>query len=102
MAIKSVHNIRHSGILFPAGTVITDDDMDAKSQKRLVDNGVAEYVKVIPAKENKHEKPTVKEIEEIVAKITDVAEIEKLLEEEERSGAIKVIEARLKELKENA
>lgn len=44
MAIKSRHNIRHSGKFFPAGTVISDSDMDQKSQKRLVDGGIAEYV----------------------------------------------------------
>jgi hypothetical protein len=102
VAITSSHNIRHSGKFFEAGTVISDSDMDAKSQKRLVDGGVAEYVSVLPGKANegKPVKKTVKEIEALVTGMGDISEVEKLLEGEDREGAIKAINKRLNELEE--
>jgi hypothetical protein len=41
---------------FESGSVVSDADMDAKSQARLVENGVAEYVtteKPAPQKKGK-------------------------------------------------
>jgi len=56
MPIRVNIPVRHKGMYFESGSVVSDADMDAKSQARLVENGVAEYVtteKPAPQKKGK-------------------------------------------------
>lgn len=90
-------NIMHNGKSYAAGDEVKD--LSEEQANRLIGLEVLEKDGSNDTSAVKH---TVKEIEALVAGMDDALEIEKLLEGEDRTGAIKAIQTRLEELKKNA